>query len=144
MTDKVYAHNCETGETGLKTVSHLFVHEAKDIAHVKVDGETIDATITHPFYVVGYGFQSAGNLQVGDSVLLLEGRIKKIEGVEIEHLEKPIKVYNFEVEDWHTYYVAGQGVLVHNMCMMTRVEVNLSYSYQMNTIRKLMIILQKQ
>ncbi|MDE6016159.1 MAG: HINT domain-containing protein, partial [Acetatifactor sp.] len=27
-----------------------------------------------------------------------------------------VKVYNFEVEDWHTYYVAELGVLVHNMC----------------------------
>ena len=138
MTDKVYAHNLETGETGLKTVSHLFVHEAKDIAHVKVDGETIDATITHPFYVVGYGFQLAGNLQVGDSVLLLEGRIKKIEGVEIEHLEKPIKVYNFEVEDGHTYYVAGQGVLVHNMCMMTRPAM------ESQVVFRVQIILQMQ
>ena len=30
-------------------------------------------------------------------------------------LESPIKVYNFEVEDFHTYYV-GDGVLVHNAC----------------------------
>lgn len=25
-------------------------------------------------------------------------------------------MYNFEVEDFHTYYVAGIGVLVHNVC----------------------------
>ncbi len=33
----------------------------------------------------------------------------------MEHLENPVKVYNFEVEDWHTYYVTEMGVLVHNM-----------------------------
>ncbi len=87
-----------------------------------VGGETIDATITHPFYVVGYGFQSAGNLHAGDSVLLLDGSIIKIDKVEIEHLKKPIKVYNFEVEDWHTYYVAEQGVLVHNVCYTKTLE----------------------
>ena len=30
-------------------------------------------------------------------------------------LEAPVTVYNFEVEDFHTYYV-GDGVLVHNSC----------------------------
>ena len=30
-------------------------------------------------------------------------------------LEAPVTVYNFEVEDFHTYYV-GDGVLVHNAC----------------------------
>ena len=30
-------------------------------------------------------------------------------------MESPVKVYNFQVEDYHTYYVAS-GVLVHNRC----------------------------
>ena len=25
-------------------------------------------------------------------------------------------MYNFEVEDWHTYFVSEQNVLVHNSC----------------------------
>ena len=28
--------------------------------------------------------------------------------------EEPVKVYNFEVEDFHTYHVGRLGVLVHN------------------------------
>ncbi|GAB5083158.1 hypothetical protein Osc1_23360 [Hominimerdicola sp. 21CYCFAH17_S] len=28
--------------------------------------------------------------------------------------EKPTKVYNFQVEDFHTYYVGNHGVWVHN------------------------------
>ena len=31
-------------------------------------------------------------------------------------MEKPVKVYNFEVEDFHTYYVSDTHVLVHNVC----------------------------
>ena len=27
---------------------------------------------------------------------------------------EPITVYNFQVEDFHTYYVGGLGLLVHN------------------------------
>ena len=29
-------------------------------------------------------------------------------------LEEPISVYNFQVEDFHTYHVGTNGVLVHN------------------------------
>ena len=34
----------------------------------------------------------------------------------IEHLDTPIAVYNFEVEDFHTYYVGDNEILVHNIC----------------------------
>ena len=34
------------------------------------------------------------------------------------HLEEPVAVYNFEVEDYHTYYVGDAEVLVHNTCMV--------------------------
>ena len=37
-------------------------------------------------------------------------------------LESPIKVYNFEVEDFHTYYVGEQSVLVHNECRLAKKE----------------------
>ena len=32
----------------------------------------------------------------------------------VEYLDKPVKVYNFEVEDWHTYFVSEYNVFVHN------------------------------
>lgn len=54
----------------------------------------------------GYGFKEAGELQKGDKVLLCK----------LEKLEEPVKVYNFEVKDWHTYYVSELEVLVHNDC----------------------------
>jgi hypothetical protein len=37
--------------------------------------------------------------------------------VETEELDEPVKVYNFEVEGFHTYFVgATVQVLVHNAC----------------------------
>ena len=38
------------------------------------------------------------------------------EAVRIERLEKPETKYNFEVEDFHTYYVTECEILVHNKC----------------------------
>lgn len=37
-----------------------------------------------------------------------------------EKLTESVKVYNFEVEDFHTYYVGKISVLVHNVCMGSR------------------------
>lgn len=45
-----------------------------------------------------------------------------VEKVQHELLETPVTVYNFEVEDYHTYYVSASAesddsfVLVHNRC----------------------------
>mgnify|MGYP004643826433 CR=1 FL=1 len=35
---------------------------------------------------------------------------------EIIKLKSPETTYNFEVEDFHTYFVSESNVLVHNMC----------------------------
>ena len=76
----------------------------------------IDTTTNHPFYVQGTGWIPAKDLKTGDSLVLVDESIAEVFSVEIEKLESPVTVYNFEVEDYHTYYVADIGVLVHNDC----------------------------
>ena len=49
-------------------------------------------------------------------LVLSNGELVTVEWVQHEILESPIKVYNFEVEDFHTYFVGENSVLVHNMC----------------------------
>ncbi len=39
-----------------------------------------------------------------------------VEQVQHEILEEPVFVHNFEIEDYHTYYVGGQSVFVYNKC----------------------------
>ena len=59
----------------------------------------------------------AKDLKVGDRVLLSDGKYGIIEKIKIEKLEIPETTYNFEVEDFHTYYVGKSGILVHNVCV---------------------------
>ena len=79
-----------------------------------INGEEIVTTETHPFYVNDRGFIKAGELIVGDELLDVNGNVLLVENFDVELTEEPVKVYNFEVEDFHTYYVSGFGVLVHN------------------------------
>ena len=60
------------------------------------------------------GFVNAGELAIGDELLDSSGNILFVEKFDVELTEKPTKVYNFQVEDFHTYHVGTLGVLVHN------------------------------
>lgn len=79
-----------------------------------INGEEIITTETHPFYVKNQGFIKAGELIVGDELLDVNGNVLLVENFDVELTEEPVKVYNFEVEDFHTYHVGRLGVLVHN------------------------------
>ena len=114
--DYVWAWDEETGKVGLKQVVETYVNETTELVHVYVNGEDIVTTPTHPFYSPVKGWTSAIHLKAGDILVLVNGEYVIIEQVQHELLEAPIKVYNFQVESYHTYYVANCSVLVHNNC----------------------------
>ena len=92
--DYVWSENTETGEKELKKVLSVSITETDQLVHVTTgNGTEINTTENHPFYTT-----------------------ETVASVETETLEKPVKVYNLEIEDSHTYYVSVDGVLVHNMC----------------------------
>ena len=112
--DKVISTNPETFETAEKTVLETYIMEDSKLIHLVINGEEIITTETHPFYVKGKGFINAGELKVGNELLDSSGNILFVEKFDVELTEKPTKVYNFQVEDFHTYHVGSLGVLVHN------------------------------
>ena len=114
--DKVLSENELTGEVAVKTVTETYVNETDELIHIGVNGETISATPSHPFYVDKLGWTLARSLRAGDILVLSNGELVTVEWVQHEILESPIKVYNFEVEDFHTYFVGENGIFVHNGC----------------------------
>lgn len=82
--------------------------------HLYTDEGNIDTTANHPFYVIGKGWVAAGDLVEGDKVYNLDRTTSTILGSEIEVLDEPVLVYNFEVEDFHSYFVGNAHMLVHN------------------------------
>ena len=114
--DKVWSENPETGEKELKEVVQTFVNETDELVHVHVNGEEIITTPEHPFYVPTKGWIGAVHLRAGDILVLQNGKYVIVEKIQHEILETPVTVYNFEVEDFHTYYVSNSAILVHNTC----------------------------
>ncbi|MEA4826009.1 MAG: polymorphic toxin-type HINT domain-containing protein, partial [Clostridium sp.] len=114
--DEVYSENPETGEKGLKKVKNIYVNETKELIHISIGETKIKATPSHPFWIIGKGWITAEKVKVGDKVKLSSGEEVEVTEVEKEILKDAVKVYNFEVEDWHTYYVSDKDVLVHNTC----------------------------
>jgi hypothetical protein len=140
--DLVWAR-CEfTGEEGFKPVVHLFRNSADRLVHLSYrrdpgsarrgssgskggdaeDGDdpaTITGTDEHPFWsLTRNAWVEMAALKPGERLLLADGEAT-VTDIRIEHLDRPVTVYNFEVADWHTYHVGTQEagwVFVHNLC----------------------------
>ena len=109
--DKVWSYNELTGETGLQEIVRTMVREIDHTVELYTEEEIIETTAEHPF-LTDNGWKDAVDLQTGDKI-----RSRNEEDIEIKDVKfsyRPRKVYNFEVSNWHTYFVGALVWLVHN------------------------------
>ena len=59
-----------------------------------------------PVLCKNQGFIKAGELIVGDELLDVNGNVLLVENFDVELTDEPTTVYNFQVEDFHTYHVS--------------------------------------
>ena len=109
-----FSTNPDTFVTAEKNVLETYVRQVDKLVHLTINDEEIVTTVDHPFYVQNRGFINAGNLLVGDTLISVNGEDLVIEKFFIEETEEPVDVYNFQVEDYHTYFVGESNVWVHN------------------------------
>jgi hypothetical protein len=84
--------------------------------------QVLKTTNEHPFWSVRRGaFVDAGELEVGDEFVGVgpHGELQVLTATTYDPHPEGHPVYNFEVEEFHTYFVAAHGargppVLVHN------------------------------
>jgi hypothetical protein len=79
--------------------------------------EVVHPSWNHPFLVsrdnsITWDWVQTKDLKLGDIVKLADGSTTTVD--RSEYINGAITVYNFEVDDNHTYYVGESGVLVHN------------------------------
>jgi len=110
--DRIWSQSDQTGEITLKRVKHVFVNVAVALVVIHCGTNTLEATPEHPMWVVHQGWKAPGQIQPGDELWTLKGDRVAVTG--IEHKQGRFLVYNFEVEDWHSYFVGNHSLLVHN------------------------------
>ena len=111
--DSVWAYNERTHQTALRPVTQLFRYE-RDTVYVlhTATGEALRTTSDHPFYVRGQWVR-VKRLRVGDSLVSQSGQRHVLRRIELK--PEHVTVYNFTVDELHTYFVGQNAILVHNV-----------------------------
>ncbi|MGV2875798.1 polymorphic toxin-type HINT domain-containing protein [Macrococcus capreoli] len=121
--DEVLSRCMETGYVSYKPVTEVFTHQTDVITKVTLsNGEVIESTPHHLYFTTNRGFIVAEELLHGDT-LLTEQQLVEVNNVETKDINTD--VYNIEVEDYHTYFIGQNSVLVHNDC--TDAEMKIGY-----------------
>ncbi|WP_235595689.1 TIGR04388 family protein [Leptospira weilii] len=122
--DQVLSWDEETGEQEYHRVVKTFQREVNVVyTIVYSNGTQVETTDEHPFYIEEKGWVAAKDLRSGELSVLSSGKTLEISSITIS--ERVATVYNFEVEDSHSYYVSEAGVLVHNDCVITGPSMSL-------------------
>jgi hypothetical protein len=106
-----------------KRILDVFSRTADHLQLIRVsDGlaeQELKTTNTHPFWVIGGGWVKARDLKSGQKVTGPDGQPLVVVSSVYEPHPEGVTVYNFKVEDSHTYFVSaenstGPPVWVHN------------------------------
>lgn len=101
------------------------IRESDHTVELYTKEELIETTAEHPFFT-GNGWKDAADLQIGDRI-----KSRNEEDIEIKDVKfsyRPKKVYNFEVSNWHTYFVGALQWLVHNACLTELARKGIEYA----------------
>lgn len=113
--DLVLAKNDQTGELAYKRVVELFPHDKEELYLLYVDGAIIETTEEHPFWNEELKqWIPVHDLKIGDELTTKDGKQIVIHDIIIK--KGITKVFNFEVEDFHTYFVGKNDIWTHNRC----------------------------
>ena len=113
--DYVLSANPDTMEIAYKPVLETYIREVDKLIHLVINGEEIISTFDHPFYVKDKGFVSAEMLWIGAELINNNGDILFVEKIYREVLDNQTRtVYNFKVDEYHTYFVGNKFIFVHN------------------------------
>jgi hypothetical protein len=108
--DRVLSQDADTGELAYKLVLGTTTRPPVPLIRIRAGGSEVRATRGHPFWVNGHGWKMAKFLTAEDKLHCAAGFLP-IESLE----EAPAETsYNLIVEDFSTYFVGEQRLLVHD------------------------------
>jgi hypothetical protein len=110
--DSVLSYNFNTNSLERRQVTHKFTDETTSIYELRIESTLIRVTGDHPFYVMNKGWTKVKDLSKEDLIFCLRRKIQKIKTVRV--IQKPIQIYNIEVDGNHNFFISQKQVLVHN------------------------------
>ncbi len=111
----VLASNPATGQLEPRRVLQTFRRTTYHLRHLTFQSptgarQTFETTDEHPFWSHGAArWTPAGDLQPGDRVIDPHGVNPLLVSTHREPHPEGVTVYNFEVEGFHSYFVAAKG-----------------------------------
>lgn len=114
--DEILSFDGESQEVVIRRVVSLFQEQVEEILEIETETGVISTTRNHPFFVNGE-YKDAGQITPGEFLFTKDMSLAKV--LSINYKPALEKVYNFEVEDSHCYFVGEDGVLVLNACFHT-------------------------
>jgi intein/homing endonuclease len=103
----------QTGQTAPRRILRKWVHDEQPTLLLRLsNGEEIETTSVHRFFVTEKGFLAAGSIEPGFHLTTRTDEAVRV--ARVDHQVRTAVVYNLSVENYHTYFVGRAGVWVHN------------------------------
>ena len=109
------SYNEDSSGFEYRPVLELIRGARTDLVDIHGDGWDVTCSTNHPFLLLDGTWKKASSLKEGDVLRANGCSENRVNKVALRTLERPVDVYNFEVERTHTYCVAVCGVVVHNI-----------------------------
>jgi RHS repeat-associated protein len=126
--DHVLAWNEVDGTLGYYEVTAVMAHADETLTELIIDGEWIETTPEHPFYVEGKGWTPAEDLQIGDQIRQADGTMGLVWLKWTAYRTQ--EMYNLTVDTAHTFFVGEGQWLVHNTCPLASPGKNYTVAYE--------------
>ncbi len=108
--DLVLAQNPETGELAFRAVLETTLGPPSRVMSLRLQKETISATLGHRFWVNRRGWTMAKALEESAELHGLSGAVR----VEAILKAEDVPCHNLVVDEFHTYFVGESQILVHD------------------------------
>jgi hypothetical protein len=113
--DQVLSQHPESGELAYKPIMQTTTRDPSPMIKIDLGSETIAATRGHPFWVAGKGWRMAKQIEAGLPLHGLSGAVSVVGVEEAPPAEAWYEFsYNLIVDDFHTYFVGDNRILVHD------------------------------
>lgn len=108
---RVLARSDSTYKDTYQPVTQLMQRQAERTLHISTGYDSFQTTDEHPFWLQGQGWTTASRLENGNVISAVRGDIVIRS---IRPVARAATVYNLTVANDHTYFVANNGLWVHN------------------------------